>query len=174
MKIKRWDNWRSHRSLLRCTRSSVSCFQQHLSNVLPTEVTSFFSQDHSVRQLFDLLHNFAFPKLPPSDWVFCLSQYDKLSSFNNCLFDISGSIKRFSFPNSRAFTCRPLLDQWLCQAKEWRLGWRMFHCSLKGWYFRNEISDSLSAAPRTHEIPCASDFTITCDSLAFSDVIQWR
>lgn len=104
--------------------------------------------------------------------VFRLSQCDKPSSFNNCLFDISGSIKRFpnvTFPYSRAFTCLPLLDQWLCQVKKWRLEWRTCHCSLKGWYFRNEISDSLSPAPRPYKIPCASDFT---DNVQLSS-FQW-
>lgn len=133
----------------------VSCFHEYLSQLLCT--------GGATSQLSDLLHNFVSHKLPPSKYrLFCLSQCDKPSSFNNCLFDISCSIKRFSnvtFPYAQAFACLPLLDQWLCQVRKWRVEWRTWHSGLSGWYFANEMSDSLSPAHRMQKIPRASDFT---------------
>lgn len=126
----------------------VSCFHQHLSWLLPT-FFSFFLRSLTTLT-FWLTPQLCIPQTSSKYRLFCLSQCDKPSSFNNCLFDISGSIKRFpnvTFPYSQAFTCLPLLDQWLCQVKKWRVEWRTFHCSLRGlifqeWNFWQPLSSS--------------------------------
>lgn len=148
MKIRGSDNWRSHMSLLGCSGPSLfPVFTSTFHSCFPQEgLLSFSFFDHSPCELFWLTPQLSMLQTSSKYRLFCLSQCDKLSSFNNCLFDTSCSIKRFpnvTFPHTWAFACLPLLDQWLCQVKKWRAEWRTRQCGLRGRYFRNDISDSL-------------------------------
>lgn len=172
MKIKRGDNWRSHWSLLGGSGpSSLPVFANTFQNFLPAEGDRFSTFSTYSTTLS------APRKLPPRCRLFCLSQCDKLPSFNNCLFDISCSIKRspnVTFPHSRAFTCLPLLDQWLCQVKKWRVEWRTCHCG----FWEADISGmkcltaSLRLSPECTKFLAPLISQIRLEPVALSDVIS--
>lgn len=106
-------------------------------------------------QHFALLHTSRSHKLPPSKYrVFCLSQCDKQSSFNNCLVDISCIYKRifyYRFSPLPGFCLSAIVRSVIMSREEVKNGMK------DKWVA--DVSDSLSAAHGMHKITRSSDFT---------------
>lgn len=154
MKIKSRVKRRSHFSLLGCSGPSLypvftstfhSCFLQGeplpFFFLLISPYTNFLTYSTTLYAT-----NFLRVQTVPT----CPNVISR-PHFIIAYLTLVSSIKRFSkchfFPFFGAFTCLPLLDQWLCQVKEWRVEWRTCHCSVWGPDISGmKFSDSLSAA----------------------------
>lgn len=133
------DNWRWKAEIIEeVTRGSSDALGPPCFLFSPAPfIAAYHRRDHFTT--FWLTPQLCVPQTSSKYRLFCLSQCDKPSSFNNCLFDISCSIKRFpnvTFPYTWAFYLSTIVRSVIMSSEEVEGGMKDVSLRFEGLIFQ--------------------------------------